>query len=85
MTAHCATVRNTPTARELTTNGSTLNDVVANLRLCASAACKPVPLTKRGVPVNANDWTEQDWMDLHRAMERVIRKIAKRHHQTSLR
>lgn len=38
-----------------------------------------VRLNKRGIPVEANDWTDEDWLDLHRAMKRVIRKIAKRH------
>lgn len=44
-----------------------------------SEAKEVTALTRRGIPVRAEDWTEQDWLDLHRATERVIRKIAKRH------
>lgn len=41
---------------------------------------KPVPLHKRtGVPLNAEDWTEEDWTDLYRAMKSAIRKISRRH------
>lgn len=40
---------------------------------------KTIPLTRRGVPSNAEDWTTDDWRDLHRATERAIKRIAKRH------
>lgn len=38
-----------------------------------------VQLHRTGVPMNANDWTEQDWADLHRATESAIVSIAQRH------
>lgn len=40
---------------------------------------KPVELNRRGIPVHADDWTDEDWLDLHRSMKRLIRRIAKRH------
>jgi hypothetical protein len=32
-----------------------------------------------GVPIRAEDWTEEDWQDLHCALKRAIGKIARRH------
>jgi len=32
-----------------------------------------------GIPMEANDWTIEDWADLHAAISRAIKKIAKRH------
>lgn len=40
---------------------------------------KPVPLHSTGVPMNAEDWTEQDWLDLHQATKEAVRHISKRH------
>ncbi len=37
------------------------------------------PLHRSGVPMNAEDWTEQDWMDLSEAVQTAIEKIAARH------
>ena len=41
------------------------------------------PLKKRldrdGLPINPNDWTSEDWQDLHRGIQRIIRQIAARH------
>lgn len=37
--------------------------------------------TADGLPRDTRDWTEQDWADLHHAIEEVKRKIAKRHQQ----
>ncbi len=39
----------------------------------------PVKLSRRGLPINADDWTELDWEDLYRAMERAIKNISARH------
>lgn len=36
-------------------------------------------LNKRGLPIDVNEWTEDDWRDLHNALERVVRKIGRRH------
>ncbi len=36
-------------------------------------------LNAEGLPVDANDWTPADWQDLHEAVERVKRNIARRH------
>lgn len=35
--------------------------------------------TKEGLPIDAKAWTEQDWRDLHEAMQEVIRKVSERH------
>lgn len=35
--------------------------------------------THEGIPVDARDWTEADWRDLHEAMEKVLRRIRDRH------
>lgn len=32
-----------------------------------------------GIPVDARQWTEADWRDLHEAMEQVKERIAARH------
>jgi len=40
---------------------------------------RPVRLSRDGLPVDAKDWTRTDWQDLHEAMERAKRAIAKRH------
>lgn len=37
--------------------------------------------TEDGLPRDAKEWLEDDWRDLHRAMETVKRKVAKRHEQ----
>jgi hypothetical protein len=34
-----------------------------------------------GLPIDAKDWTEADWRDLHEAIERVKRNVAARHRQ----
>ena len=34
---------------------------------------------KDGLPIDANEWTEDDWRDLHRAMERVRKRVKERH------
>jgi len=36
-------------------------------------------LNEYGLPRDARDWTEEDWRDLHEALETVYRKIAARH------
>ena len=36
-------------------------------------------LDENGLPRDAREWTEADWLDLHRAMETVKRLIAARH------
>ena len=36
-------------------------------------------LTPDGLPRDANDWTEDDWRDLHVALERVKASVAARH------
>lgn len=38
---------------------------------------------ENGVPRDVNDWTIQDWKDLHEAMQTVIRKVGERHHPES--
>lgn len=43
------------------------------------AAGKRVRLDKNGVPIDVNDWTDADWLDLHQTMRRLIRRIARRH------
>jgi hypothetical protein len=40
---------------------------------------RPIKLTRDGIPVDRNDWTEADWQDLHVAMERAKNAIRKRH------
>ncbi len=35
--------------------------------------------TQDGLPRDKNDWTEDDWRDLHEALESVKRKVKERH------
>jgi len=35
--------------------------------------------TDEGLPRDNKDWTKEDWIDLHLAMEEVKRKIRTRH------
>ncbi len=37
------------------------------------------PLHRTGVPMNVEDWTEQDWLDLYEAVQSATKKIAARH------
>lgn len=39
----------------------------------------PIELSKRGIPMKSEDWTVEDWRDLHCTLEATIRKIAARH------
>lgn len=34
-----------------------------------------------GLPRDPNEWTVEDWMDLHAALEWVRRRVAERHRQ----
>jgi hypothetical protein len=36
-------------------------------------------MTVEGLPRDANDWTEEDWADLHHAIEHIKEKVAARH------
>lgn len=36
-------------------------------------------LNELGVPIDARDWTEEDWQDLHEATEQAYAKIRERH------
>jgi len=38
---------------------------------------------EHGLPVDANDWTVEDWIDLHTALELAYKKIATRHEKES--
>jgi hypothetical protein len=38
-------------------------------------------LTADGVPVDANDWLEADWIDMHYTLERLKHRIAARHRE----
>ena len=40
-------------------------------------------LNRDGLPVEAKDWVEADWADLHYAMEKVKKNIAARHAEKS--
>ena len=40
---------------------------------------RPVKLDRDGIPIDARDWTEADWQDLHNAIERAKNAIRKRH------
>lgn len=41
---------------------------------------KGVPrLSRDGLPLDARDWTAEDWRDLHKAIETVKRKVKARH------
>ncbi len=35
--------------------------------------------TDEGLPRNPNDWLEEDWRDLHEAIEEIKAKIKRRH------
>jgi hypothetical protein len=39
--------------------------------------------TDEGLPRDAKDWAEEDWRDLHVAMEEVKRRVARRHRDGS--
>lgn len=39
-------------------------------------------LTVDGLPIDARDWLVQDWIDLHEAIEKVKRNVAR--HGTSV-
>lgn len=36
-------------------------------------------LTDEGLPRDARDWTEEDWADLHHAIEAIKSKVRARH------
>lgn len=36
-------------------------------------------LNRDGLPIDKNDWLPQDWQDLHEAIEKVKRNVARRH------
>jgi hypothetical protein len=36
-------------------------------------------LSPDGLPIDARDWTEEDWRDLHVAIERIKARVAARH------
>lgn len=36
-------------------------------------------LNRDGLPIDRRDWTEEDWKDLHEAIEQAKDRIAKRH------
>jgi hypothetical protein len=36
-------------------------------------------LTPDGLPRDGRDWQEQDWRDLHNAIEEVKKKVSERH------
>lgn len=40
---------------------------------------KPIKLDRDGVPVDPNDWTVDDWRDLHFGMIAIKASIAERH------
>lgn len=40
---------------------------------------KPVKLNRDGLPANANDWTEEDWLDLYESIEAIKQKVKERH------
>jgi hypothetical protein len=42
-----------------------------------------VKLNRDGIPIDARDWTEADWQDLHNAIERAKNAIRKRHRASS--
>jgi hypothetical protein len=45
----------------------------------AAGAKHAVKMSREGLPVDPREWTRSDWQDLHEAMERAKRAIAKRH------
>lgn len=40
-------------------------------------------LNRDGLPIDARDWTEADWQDLHEAIERIKQRIAERHRRAN--
>src|SRR5688572_2884043 len=40
---------------------------------------KRILLNKDGLPRNSQDWTEEDWADLYRAYQRVVKRVSERH------
>lgn len=40
---------------------------------------KSIRYTEDGLPRDVNDWTVEDWIDLHKGMEAIKRKIRQRH------
>lgn len=40
---------------------------------------KPVKLSRDGLPVDGRDWTQEDWRDLHNAIETAKTAIRGRH------
>jgi hypothetical protein len=45
----------------------------------AEHAVKKVKVNKDGLPLDAKDWTVEDWRDLHQTIERIKKRVAKRH------
>lgn len=54
-------------------------DTVLDSNVVAVQTPTPVALHRTGVPMNAEDWTEADWRDLHEAIQSTIAKVAARH------
>lgn len=40
---------------------------------------KSKKLNRDGLPLDARDWTEADWRELHEAIKRIKRNVAARH------
>lgn len=40
---------------------------------------KKIKLNSEGLPVDANDWTVEDWIDLHTGLQKIFKKISARH------
>jgi len=40
-----------------------------------------IKLSRRGIPIEAQDWTLEDWSDLNKAVEESIAKISARRKQ----
>ncbi len=51
----------------------------ANRRRPQEDNVKRKKLSPNGLPINSNDWTYEDWRDLHNAIETVKRKVGERH------
>lgn len=67
-------------ARSLESNTDPLVDTILTPALKeAKQISSDVKLHKSGMPLKAEDWTEQDWSDLHFAIDGAIKKIAARH------
>lgn len=43
-----------------------------------------VRLDKDGVPIDMNDWTYDDWVDLHYGIVSIKKRIAKRHKRENM-